>query len=111
MSVIHTDNHCVLLSTVASAHQAETLATLLVENNFAACVSIVQGVQSIYKWQGQLQNEMEWLLLIKTHRQQIEGLAQFLQASHPYSCPELIELPIHSGLSPYLNWVSDMTLS
>jgi periplasmic divalent cation tolerance protein len=92
----------------ASAH---ALARALVETKLAACVTILPGVQSVYRWQGQIEQADEVTLLIKSTRQHYAQLQQTLISAHPYDVPELIAWPITEGYAPYLQWVAAETTS
>lgn len=93
------------LCTCPDDASATRLARSLVEENLAACVNRLPGVTSTYRWQGQIVDETEVLLLIKTSAAQYPALAARLPELHPYSVPELIALSIDSGLPEYLAWV------
>lgn len=97
----------VALSTVATASDAERMARALVERGLAACVNIVPGVVSIYRWQGEVQKEHEFLLVIKTRAEALEALRATLVSLHPYEVPELVAWPIAAGHEPYLRWIDD----
>jgi periplasmic divalent cation tolerance protein len=97
--------HLVALSTVANAQDAERIARSLVERGLAACVNVVPGLVSVYRWQGQVERESELLLVIKTRAERFEALREALVALHPYEVPELIALPIQAGHAPYLAWL------
>jgi periplasmic divalent cation tolerance protein len=92
----------------ASAH---ALARALVEAKLAACVNVLPGVQSVYRWQGQIEQADEVTLLIKTKRKHYAQLQQTLVSAHPYDVPELIAWPITEGYAPYLQWVAAETTS
>ena len=77
------------------------------ERGLAACVNIVPGVTSVYRWRGQVQAEGERLLLIKTGAQRFEALRETLVALHPYELPEVIALPLQAGHAPYLAWLDE----
>jgi len=94
-----------LLSTASSAEDARRLARLLVEERLAACVNVVGGVRSIYRWQGEVQEDGETLLLIKTSAERYAALAERLLAEHPYDTPELIRLDLAGGDPRYLAWL------
>jgi periplasmic divalent cation tolerance protein len=94
-----------LLNTCPNAEVARHLARALVEERFAACVNLVPGLTSIYRWQGQIEESTEVLLLIKTTRERLAALEARLSALHPYELPELIVVEIDSGLTHYLDWV------
>jgi len=96
-----------ILSTVDSEATARTLATGLVEDRLAACVTIVPGVQSVYRWHGVVESAGEWLLLIKTGVTQVEPLLAALAERHPYDVPEGLVLDVSDGLPDYLAWVTD----
>jgi periplasmic divalent cation tolerance protein len=95
-----------VLSTVGSPEDAERIARELVERGLAACVSVVAGVTSFYRWEGRVQRDDERLLVIKTRAESFEALRQALVAIHPYKVPEVIALPIERGHPPYLEWLA-----
>jgi len=95
----------VVLNTCASAEEAENIARGLIEARLAACVSVLPGARSYYRWQGVIENADEWLLLIKTSRELFESLRLELEKLHSYEVPELIALPIVDGAPNYLNWL------
>ena len=97
------------LSTVGKAEDAERIARALVERGLAACVNVVPGVVSIYRWKGQIEREGELLLVIKTRTERFEALREALVSLHPYEVPELIVLPIMAGHAPYLAWLDEST--
>jgi len=84
---------------------AESLAESLIEGGLAACVNILPGLTSIYRWQGTLTKEAEVLLLIKTTEARVPELAAHIQERHPYDVPEVLFHPIVAGLDSYLEWV------
>lgn len=92
------------LTTVGSEEDAARIARHLVETKAAACVSIVAPIRSIYSWKGELQDEREWLLLIKTARSAPE-LRDALRAVHPYEVPELLAFPASFADEAYARWV------
>jgi len=97
----------VALSTVGSAEEADRLARALVERRLAACVNVVPGVVSHYRWQGELQRDEERLLVIKTRAERIEALRDALRELHPYELPELVAFEISAGSPEYLKWLDD----
>lgn len=94
------------LTTVGSEEDAARIARHLVETKAAACVSIVSPVRSIYSWKGELQDEREWLLLLKTAREAAE-LRDALRAVHPYEVPELLAFPASFADEAYAKWVAE----
>jgi periplasmic divalent cation tolerance protein len=97
----------VVLSTVARAEDAERIGRELVERGLAACVNVVPGLVSIYRWKGGVEREEERLLLIKTRRETFGALRAALVALHPYEVPEVLALPIEDGHPPYLAWLDE----
>jgi periplasmic divalent cation tolerance protein len=97
----------VALSTVGSAEDAERVARALVERRLAACVNVVPGVASVYRWKGEVCRDQEWLLVVKTRGEKLQALREALVALHPYELPELVALPIEAGHAPYLAWLDD----
>jgi periplasmic divalent cation tolerance protein len=97
----------VVLSTVATAEDAERLARALVERGLAACVNVVPGVVSFYRWKGELQRDEERLLVVKTRADRFPALREALVGLHPYEVPEVIALPVADGHEPYLRWLDE----
>ena len=93
------------LSTCPDAETAARIARTLVEERLAACVNRVPGIQSIYRWQGEINDDAEVLLVIKTTRERFGALRARLSELHPYEVPELIALEIADGLPAYLDWL------
>jgi periplasmic divalent cation tolerance protein len=95
----------VVVSTCASEEEAERIARLLVEERLAACVNIIPGVRSIYRWQGAVESAGEWLLVVKSTRALFDSLRIALEKAHSYELPEAIALPVLDGSPTYLNWI------
>jgi len=93
----------------APAEAAPTIARELVEGRLAACVKILPGVRSIYRWKGEIHDDPESTIMIKTANVDTRFRARFLEL-HPYECPELVIVPITDGHSDYLRWVREMTV-
>jgi len=94
----------VVLVTVDTEERARAIAETLVSERLVACVNLFP-VQSIYTWQGEVQQETEWQLLLKTDLNRFADLEAKLQEMHPYEVPEILALPILRGSLAYLNWV------
>ncbi len=88
---------------------AERIAETLVNERLAACVNLVPGLMSIYRWQGQIQRDAEWLLIIKTRSAVYPQMEARIRDLHPYEVPEIIALPIQAGSAAYLDWIADST--
>lgn len=90
---------------------AERIAEALVTEQLAACVNILAGCTSLYRWEGKLERASEVPLLIKTTRDAYPQLETRLRQLHPYELPEIIALPLSAGLPEYLDWVAQETTS
>jgi periplasmic divalent cation tolerance protein len=99
----------VVLMTAPSSAVAEELADRLVQAHVAACVSILPGIRSVYRWQGRLERSDELQLFVKTTRDRIDATRTIVAAVHPFEVPELMVLPVVDGLPAYLSWVVDET--
>jgi periplasmic divalent cation tolerance protein len=98
-----------VLTNVPDVDCAKLVAWTLVESRLAACVNLLPAVQSIYRWQGQIEEATEIPLLIKTSSQHYESLQQAIVKLHPYDVPEIIAIPIVAGYAPYLQWIANET--
>lgn len=97
----------VAFSTVGKAEDAERIARSLVERRLAACVNVLPGVVSVYRWKGETCRDEELLLIMKTRSERLPALREALVELHPYELPELVALPIESGHAPYLAWLDE----
>ena len=97
----------VVLVTAPTGEKAAELARLLVEEGLAACGNVVPGLRSIYRWEGQVQDEAEALLVLKTRAELFEPLRARVVQVHPYQCPEVLRLDVAEGHAPYLKWIGD----
>jgi periplasmic divalent cation tolerance protein len=95
----------VVLMTAGSQEEADRIANALVTKMLAACVNVLPGVTSVYRWEGELQRDQEWLLVAKSTRDVLDDLVQCVQAIHSYDLPEVIALPVVGGSEAYLRWV------
>ena len=87
------------------------IAEQLVDRRLAACVNLVPGITSVYRWEDRRESADEVLLVIKTRNERFAELQQAVSELHPYELPELIAVPVQRGLSAYLNWVAQCTTS
>ncbi len=97
----------VILVTTSSKREGRKIARHLVEERLAACVNISQPIQSIYRWEGKLQDDKEYLLQIKSTRDLFPEVRKAIQSTHSYKIPEIICLPIVDGSAEYLNWLGE----
>lgn len=99
----------VVLVTCSSEEEAVIISKALVEDRLAACVNLISPVRSIYRWEGKIWDEKEWLLVIKTRKERFEEVEAKVKSLHSYSVPEIIALPILEGSASYLNWIIENT--
>jgi len=95
----------VVLVTTPNPDSAASIARTLVEEGLAACGNVVPGIRSIYRWAGEIHDDAEALLVLKTERRLVGALKSRLPEIHPYQVPELLVLPVEDGLGPYLAWL------
>ncbi len=99
-------NARIVLTTVGQKEAAEKLAQQLVERRLAACVNIVGPIRSIYRWKEKVENEPEFLLIIKTTAENSSQLRSAFKELHPYELPECIEVNVEGGSEEYLAWIA-----
>ncbi len=104
-----TEQALTVLCTCPDANTAREIADALVGESLAACVNIVPGLTSIYRWRGNIHADAEVLLLIKTRAGRMQELEGRIRALHPYEVPEVIALPVTDGSAPYLDWIQEQT--
>ena len=95
----------VVLMTAPDARTAENLSEQLLEERLIACANVLPGVRSVYRWEGALQRDDEVLVLLKTTPESVAELSERIAALHPYDVPEVLALPVSSGLAAYTQWV------
>ncbi|MGH7162037.1 MAG: divalent-cation tolerance protein CutA, partial [Planctomycetota bacterium] len=98
-----------LLLTTCPEDAADALAEALLRRRLVACVNLVRGVKSRYWWKGKLESAGECLLLLKAPAGGVSAVAAALTELHPYETPELLALPVESGLPAYLEWIEEVT--
>lgn len=99
----------IILVTAGSEEEAARIGKALVEEKLAACANIVPRIRSIYRWKGEIHDEQEFLILIKTRTSHFPALRDRVRQLHSYEVPEIVAFPITRGLPDYLNWVVDET--
>ena len=95
----------VVFSTCASAEDAQNIARRLVEARVAACVNIIAGAHSIYRWEGKIEDAAECLLIVKSTRAAFPALRAEIEKIHPYDVPEILAVAVVDGSENYLNWL------
>jgi periplasmic divalent cation tolerance protein len=97
----------VVITTVGSEEQANTLARELVARRHAACVNIVPGLKTFYRWQGKLRHDTELMLVIKTLESEFEGVAATIRELHDYELPEILAFAVGHGEARFLAWIAE----
>ncbi len=97
--------------TVPDQKTAQRIAQTVVHEGLAACVNLLPGITSVYRWQGQVQENSELLLLIKTQQARYNALEARIKELHPYQVPEIIAHKIEVGSADYLDWIAESTRS
>jgi periplasmic divalent cation tolerance protein len=95
--------------TTATEAEAGRIADALIQEKLAACVTILPGARSLYRWEGEICNESEVVMMVKTRMQKFEGLKQLVRTLNSYSCPCIVATPITTGYQPYLDWLKTET--
>jgi len=101
--------HRLCITTCPDAGSAHSIAQALVAERLAACVNVLPGVASVYRWQGAIESATEHLLLAKTNADRVPALQARLSALHPHELPELVVVDIEGGLPAYLDWITAST--
>ncbi len=99
----------VVLVTAPTPQRAAELARAVVGERLAACGNVLPGMRSVYRWEGEVKEDEEALLLLKTSRARFDALRDRLLALHPYDVPEVIALPVEAGSAAYLGWIAAET--
>ena len=100
-------NKRIVLSTAGSEDEARKIAHHLVEQRLAACVNIIPGIESVYRWEGKIESNREYLLLIKTSSTMFPEVRDAILELHSYELPECVEIAVEDGSSEYLQWVEE----
>ena len=95
----------IVYCTVPDTNTGERIARQLVEYRLAACVNLLPGVTSVYRWKGRVETEAEVLLMIKARAADYKQMETAIRSQHPYELPEIIAVPVTDGLGEYLDWV------
>jgi periplasmic divalent cation tolerance protein len=103
-------SYCVVMTTAESEDDAKSLARRLVEQRLVACAQITP-IRSVFRWEGQVDEAEECLLLLKTADEVYGALEAYLLEHHPYDLPEIVKVPVSGGSGAYLQWMTDQTRS
>lgn len=98
--------YIVVLVTCANKKEAKKIATVLLEKKLAACVNIIDKINSFFWWEGKIDKAKEMLLLIKSKKKLFQKLVKTIKTLHSYAVPEILALPILSGEKKYLEWLN-----
>ena len=93
--------------TAGSREEARTIGKLLVESHLAACVNILGPVNSLYMWEGRLEDATEYVLIVKSVAEQVPQLVEAVKSAHSYDCPCVVSLRVDDGNPAFLNWIAD----
>lgn len=99
----------IVFITASKEDEAVTIARALVEDRLAGCVNIVRNIRSIYRWQGNIEDDQEVLMIAKTKTKLFNALEKKVKELHSYTVPEIIAMPIVTGSKDYLKWLNDAT--
>ena len=99
----------VVLTTVANADEGVALVRALLDRRLVACGTLMPGARSLYRWEGKIADESEVVVLLKTRSAAVESLKAAFGELHPYKVPELLALPVSTGLDRYVDWINAET--
>ena len=105
--MIQTPSFVIAFTTFPADGDATSLAQRLIDERLAACVNILPAMQSIYRWEGNVEQASEHQLIIKTTAARVDDLKKRIVALHPYDVPEVLVVPVSSGSEEYLLWIHD----
>lgn len=101
--------YCLLYMTAGSAEEARRIGAALVDERLAACANVIDGMTSIYRWEGTVRNESEAVLIAKTRRDLVDDVVTRVKALHSYTCPCVVALPVVGGNPAFLEWIGQET--
>ncbi len=106
-SSLHPTDVVLALTTVASSAEAEDLVRALLDERLIACGTLLPAARSFYRWEGEIVDEGEVVVLLKTVASQLDAIGEAFEELHPYDVPELLVFPTKAGLDEYLTWVRE----
>ena len=95
--------------TAGSLEEARQIGRVLVEKKLAACVNLIEGMCSLYQWNGEIQEDRETVMIAKTRHELVGELTRTVKSVHSYDCPCILELPVHGGNPEFLDWIRTKT--
>ena len=101
--------YCLLYMTAGSAEEARRIGAALVAERLIACANVIDGMTSVYRWEGEVRNDSEAVLIAKTRRALVDAVTARVKALHSYSCPCVVALPIGGGNPDFLDWIGTET--
>jgi len=99
----------IIYSTIGYIEDARRIANTLVEEQLVACVNIIPNIESVYRWEGKIENDEECIFIAKTVDENIDKTIKRIKSLHPYELPDIIVIPIIGGLIEYLDYISNET--
>ena len=100
---------CWVYITAGSVEEAKSIGQILVGQNLAACVNLLENMTSIYKWEEKLEESQEVIMIAKTRKTLMPKLIEIVNSIHSYDCPCILELPVQSGNPDFLSWIKSQT--
>jgi periplasmic divalent cation tolerance protein len=101
--------YTIVFITAENKKEANRIAEALIKERLAACVNIIAGIESVFRWEGKIDRAKEFLLLVKTRKSLVNKIISRVKQLHSYEVPEIIALGVIAGNKNYLEWVSDST--
>jgi periplasmic divalent cation tolerance protein len=101
-------DYFMILSTINNKDKGVEIAEALIKKEFAACVNIIDGITSVYKWKEKIEMDNEYLLLVKTVDYRLEETIEKIKTLHPYELPEIISFRVEEGNKEYLKWINEI---
>ena len=103
------EKFCWVYMTAGSIEEAKSIGQILVVQNLAACVNLLENMTSIYKWEEKLEESQEVIMIAKTRKTLMPKLIETVNSIHSYDCPCILELPIQGGNPDFLSWIKSQT--
>ena len=103
------EKFCWVYMTAGSVEEAKSIGKILVGQNLAACVNLLENITSIYKWEEKLEESQEVIMIAKTRKTLMPKLIEKVNSIHSYDCPCILELPVQGGNSDFLSWIESQT--